>query len=86
VPVAVDATLIVPASQQEFMALSARNRLAGTITSIETDGLMVEVVIELSDGQAITATITKGSVERLGLAEGDEASAVIKATEVMVEN
>lgn len=67
------------------MALSARNRLRGTITSIETDGLMAEVVLELGDGQEVTSTITRGSVERLGLEVGDEASAVVKATEVMVE-
>jgi molybdopterin-binding protein len=67
------------------MVLSARNRLRGTITSIETDGLMAEVVLELGDGQEVTSTITRGSVERLGLEVGDEASAVVKATEVMVE-
>lgn len=67
------------------MTLSARNGLSGTVTSIETDGLMAEVVLELGDGQEITATITKRSAERLGLEEGDEAKAVIKATEVMVE-
>jgi molybdopterin-binding protein len=76
---------MLTATQQEGMALSARNRLGGTVTSIETEGLMAEVVVELSDGQEITSIITRGSVERLGLEEGDEASAVIKATEVMIE-
>jgi molybdopterin-binding protein len=67
------------------MPLSARNRLTGTVTSVQTDGVMAEVVIELGDGQEVTATITSNSVDRLGIAEGDTASAVIKATEVMVE-
>jgi molybdopterin-binding protein len=67
------------------MALSARNRLHGTVRSIETSGIMAEVVVELGDGQEVTATITSGSVERLGIEEGDEVNAVIKATEVMVE-
>ena len=46
---------------------------------------MGEVVVELDDGQEITSTITSNSVERLGIEEGDEIDAVIKATEVMVE-
>ncbi|MFC6726963.1 molybdopterin-binding protein [Halobium palmae] len=67
------------------MSLSARNRLQGTVTNVETEGLMAEVTVELGDGQEVTAIITSGSVDRLGLAEGDEVSAVVKATEVMVE-
>ena len=67
------------------MTLSARNRLQGTVTAVETDGLMGEVVVELADGQEVSSIITANSVERLGLSEGDEVSAVIKATEVMVE-
>ena len=66
------------------MALSARNRLTGTVTSVKMDDIMAEVVIELGDGQTISSTITRGSAERLELAEGDEAAAVIKASEVMV--
>lgn len=66
------------------MALSARNRLTGTVTSVETDEIMAEVVIELPDRQSITSTITRGSADRLDLSEGDEVQAVIKASEVMV--
>ena len=68
------------------MVLSARNRLSGTVTSIETSDLVAEVVVELDDGQEVTAVITAGSVERLGLSEGDEVDAVVKATEVMIES
>jgi molybdopterin-binding protein len=67
------------------MTLSARNRLSGTVKSVESEGLMGEVVVELGDGQEITSLITSNSVERLGIEEGDEIDAVIKATEVMVE-
>lgn len=67
------------------MALSARNRLSGEIVSIETSGPMAEVVIDV-DGTEITSTITSGSVERLGLEEGSQATAVIKASDVMVES
>ena len=67
------------------MALSARNKLTGTVTSVEKSEIMAEVVIELGDGQTITSTITRGSADRLELSEGDEADAVIKASEVMVD-
>jgi len=66
------------------MTLSARNKLTGTVTSVEKSDLMAEVVIELGDGQTITSTITRGSADRLELSEGDEVDAVIKASEVMV--
>jgi molybdopterin-binding protein len=66
------------------MALSARNRLAGTVTSIEMSGPVAEVVVDV-DGTEVVATITSASVERLGLAEGDEVNAVVKASNVMVE-
>lgn len=68
------------------MALSARNRLSGTITNLEVDGLMAEVTVELDDGQRVTSVITSGSVDRLGLTAGDEVDAVVKATEVMIQN
>jgi molybdopterin-binding protein len=64
-------------------SLSARNHLLGRITSIVTDGLMAEIRLEIG-GQELTAVITRSSVERLGLAVGDPAYAVIKATEVMI--
>lgn len=66
------------------MGLSARNELAGTVTSVKKDEIMAEVVVELGDGQTVTSTITRGSADRLDLAEGDEVSAVIKASEVMI--
>lgn len=66
------------------MGLSARNRLSGTVESVKTDDIMAEVVIELPDGQTVTSTITRGSADRLELAEGDEVQAVIKASDVMV--
>jgi molybdate transport system regulatory protein len=66
------------------MALSARNNLHGTVQAVETDGLMAEVVVDVGDGQSVTAIITSGSVERLGIEAGDDVDAVVKATEVMI--
>jgi molybdopterin-binding protein len=64
--------------------LSARNRLKGTIKSVKLGQVMAEVVIEVA-GMEVVALISRGSAERMNLKEGDEAAAVIKATEVMVE-
>jgi len=66
------------------MQLSARNQLPGRISAIRTGSIMAEVDIELPGGLRVVAAITRASVERLALEVGDEVSAVIKSTEVMV--
>ena len=68
---------------QRTMAISARNRLRGSIASMKIDGLMAEVVLRIGD-QELVAVITRSSADRLGLALGDEVFAVIKATEVIL--
>jgi molybdopterin-binding protein len=65
------------------LAISARNRLRGRIRSIETEGLMSEITLEIGN-QELVAVITRSSVERMKLRVGDEAFAVIKSTEVML--
>ena len=64
--------------------VSARNRFAGVVRSVEVDGVMALVEIEAGPF-LVTAAITRDSVEELGLAEGKRATAVVKATSVMVE-
>jgi len=64
--------------------LSARNRFAGVVTSVEVDGVMALVEIEAGPHR-ITAAITRDAVEELGLVEGARATAAVKATSVMVE-
>ncbi len=64
--------------------LSTRNRFPGVVTSVEVDGVMALVEIEAGPHRVIAA-ITRDSVEELGLAEGVEATALVKATSVMVE-
>jgi molybdopterin-binding protein len=63
--------------------LSARNRLAGTVRSVEADGVVALVEIEAGPFR-IAAVITRDAVEELGLAPGVQAVATIKATSVMV--
>src|SRR5262245_57072527 len=64
--------------------LSARNQLRGTVVSLRGDRVLCEVVLRLGDGQEVSAVITRRSAERLGLRRGVTATAVIKATEVML--
>ena len=63
---------------------SARNRFAGVVRSVEVDGVMALVEIEAGPFM-VTAAITRDSVEELGLAAGVEATAMVKATSVMIE-
>ena len=63
---------------------SARNRFPGVVRSVEADGVMA--LVELEAGPfLVTAAITRDSVEELGLAAGVTATAVVKATSVMIE-
>ncbi len=64
--------------------LSARNRFAGVVRSVEVDGVMALVEIEAGP-HLITAAVTRDAVEELGLAPGVPATAAVKATSVMVE-
>lgn len=66
------------------MKLSARNQLSGTVVAIEKDAVNGIVAIEVAPGLVITSSITNTSIEELGLTEGSEAVAVIKASSVMV--
>ena len=66
------------------MEISARNKMNGKITVIKTGGVMASVKIQVEEPGEITALITKESVEKLGLKEGDDATAIIKSTEIIV--
>lgn len=64
--------------------LSARNQFPGKVKSLKLGNVMAEVVLEVN-GLEIVSVITRGSVEQLGLKLGDDVTAVIKSTEVMVQ-
>ena len=63
---------------------SPRNRFPGVVKSVEVDGVMALVEVEAGP-HLITAAITRDSVEELGLAPGVPATALVKATSVMIE-
>ncbi len=65
------------------MRLSARNVLPGTVVEIVTGAVTSHVRIDIG-GSVVTASITNEAVAELGLRVGAKASAVIKASDVMV--
>jgi molybdopterin-binding protein len=53
------------------------------VKSVKLGTIMSEVVVDVG-GNELVAAVTRGSVESLGIAEGDQVTVVIKATEVML--
>ena len=66
------------------MQLSARNQLNGKVTDVDLGKVMANIKIEIAEPGVITAVITKESAEKLGLSEGDDVTAIIKSTEVII--
>lgn len=64
------------------MQISARNLLKGTISNV-TEGAVNGIVTISLDGVDVKANITMEAINQLGLAEGKEAFAIIKASNVM---
>lgn len=64
--------------------LSARNQFKGKIKSVKMGNVMAEVVVS-TGGLEIVSVITRGSAEHLGLKVGDEVTAVIKSSEVIID-
>jgi molybdopterin-binding protein len=65
--------------------LSARNRFRGVVRSVELDGLLARVEIDVTEPSRVVAIVTRESAEELGLTPGMSAAGVVKSTSVMVE-
>jgi molybdopterin-binding protein len=70
---------------EDRRTLSARNRLEGVVREVKIDGLLAEIELDVTKGARLVAVITRESAESLGLTPGLPATAVVKATSVMVE-
>jgi molybdopterin-binding protein len=64
---------------------SARNRLRGTVTDVRVEGLIAQVELLVDEPARVVAIVTADAVGELGLEAGKPATAVVKATSVMVE-
>ena len=83
---------VVPAAEVERLrgpvgddSLSARNRFRGVVRSVEVDGLLARVEIDVTEPSRVVAIVTRESVEELGLHAGMSAAGIVKSTSVMVE-
>jgi molybdopterin-binding protein len=70
---------------EEQHELSARNRFRGVVRDVQIEGLLAQVEIETTAPARVVAVITREAAEQLRLAPGQDASAVVKATSVLVE-
>jgi molybdopterin-binding protein len=66
------------------MKLSARNKLKGRILEVKKGATTAHVRLEIAPGQVVTASITNEAVEELGLKAGGTATAIVKASDVMI--
>jgi molybdopterin-binding protein len=66
------------------MKLSARNQIKGKVVEVRKGTTTAHVRIDIGNGVVITSSITNEAVDDIGLRVGDEAIAVIKASDVMV--
>ena len=83
---------LVPAAEIERLrggpdehTLSARNRFRGRIREVRIEGLLAQVELETTAPTRVVAVITREAAEQLGLEAGQDATALVKATSVMVE-
>jgi molybdopterin-binding protein len=82
---------LVPASEVERLRgraddeLSARNRFRGVVRSVEVEGFLARVEIDVTEPARVVAIITREAVDDLGLKPGVGAAAIVKSTSVMVE-
>ena len=66
------------------MRISARNQIKGKIVDVKQGATTAHVRIEVAAGLVITASITNEAVDELGLKVGAPASAIVKASDIMV--
>ena len=82
------ATAIVKATEVMMadgkLNISARNQLTGTVSAIEEGAVNAIVKLDVAEGVAVSSTISMEAVKELSLAVGKEATAIIKATSVMI--
>lgn len=66
------------------MNISARNKLQGKIERVQEGAVQALVTLKTSGGDQVSATISLEAVKQLGLAAGMDATAIVKATDLMI--
>lgn len=80
----IKASEVMIGTELEGVRLSARNVLGGVITEVHEGAVNSEVTIELKGGSKVVASITRSSAESLALLPGKPASAIIKASSILI--
>ena len=74
----------LPLTGEAVMKIRARNVLKGKVVEVEKGQTTAHVRIDIGNGKVVTASITNQAVDDLGLKSGQEAYAIVKASDVMV--
>ena len=80
----VKASSVLVMTDEAGIRLSARNCLAGTVKAVTSGPVSAEVTIALTGGAEVHATITHNAADELGLEPGSPATAVFKASSVIL--
>lgn len=75
---------VIISKGENDLRLSAANQLKGKITSVKEGVINAEIDVRTAGGENLSAIVTNGSVKNLALAVGDEVTAIIKATQIIV--
>ena len=66
------------------MRISARNQIKGTVVEVKKGATTSHVRVDIGGGQIVTSSITNEAVDDLGIKAGGKATAVIKASDLMI--
>lgn len=80
----IDSSSVIVVTDDGGARFSARNRIGGRVGSVRRGAVNSDVEIRLPGGGTVSATVTNRSCDELGLAEGVGASAIFKASSVIV--
>jgi len=72
-------------AHEEHHELSARNRFRGIVREVKVDGLLAQIELETTESARVVAVITREAAEELGLAPGQDVTAIVKATSVLID-
>ena len=80
----IKASFVMLAAGEAMPAVSARNRIPGTVSRREDGPVNCEIVLDIGDGKSITAVVTRDGADELALQPGSRAWALIKASHVIL--
>ncbi len=80
----IKASSVIVATELQGVRLSTRNQLPGTVVSVSPGAVNAEVVIDIGGGATVAAIVTQASMQSLGLKPGIQATALFKASSVII--